>query len=287
MGYRFGGSVLSRSRDVVSFSPKRWNRWLAILWQMSVILFLDQIYEIGRGLIPADPQRALTNAADIIHWENTYHIFMEPSIQHFWLGQAHSVAWFQITPHALIDFLNLFYLYAHFLGTSIFLIWLYLRRRDAFGFVRDVLFTTTAIALVIYIVFPTAPPRLVPARLMVGVPYRFQDILALWLNPHEQGISSAYNPYAAMPSLHFAWALVVGVTLAVVGRRLALRVLGPMYVCVMLATIVITANHFILDAVGSVIVVSAATALVWLMQGFARGRNPLGQNLLARMTSAL
>jgi hypothetical protein len=251
-----------------------WDRWLAILWQLSLILFLDQLYEVGRSLIPSHPERAMGNAVRIIRWEEGHKLFREPSIQHFWLSD-HTLGWFQLSPRVVIDVLNFYYLYGHFLGTAVFLIWLYFRRQSAFRFVRDLIFVSTGIAFVIYIVFPTAPPRLVPAHtlfLLAGIRFQFVDTLGPWVNSHGQAMQDAYNPYAAMPSLHFVWALIVGSTLAVAGRRPLLRLLGPLYTTLMLATIVISANHFILDAVGSVIVVAIAATGLWLVEGVASGR---------------
>jgi hypothetical protein len=255
------------------------DRWRAVLWHLSVILCLDQVYEVGRGLIPQHPDRALRNAARIIHWEQSHHIFREPSIQHFWLGHGLSLGWLQIQQSEVVRFVNMYYLYAHFLGTAAFLIWLYFCRRSAFRFVRDVIFTSTGLALIIYIIYPTAPPRLVHH-------YGFVDTLTMWLNTH-QSVVGAYNPYAAMPSLHFVWAFIVGATLATVGRSLLLRVIGPLYTLLMLATIVISANHYILDAVGSVVVVLVATAGVWLADGLASGRLSPPAFLDHRLRSAL
>ncbi len=266
-------------RQVFARTPVTlWDTWLAILWQASFILCLDQLYEVGRGLIPSRPHKAMDNALRIIHWENSHQIFREPSIQRYWLGNPHFLGWWQIPRGWIIDGLNMYYLYAHFLGTALFLIWLYFRRRTAFRFVRDIIFTSTAISFIIFIVFPTAPPRLVPHQLLVGVPdrFRFVDTLTLWLDPRLQKMQVGYNPYAAMPSLHFVWALIVGITLFLVGRNLAVRLLGPLYVAMMLATILISANHYILDAVGSVVVVAVATTLVWLVDSVASGRLRLG-----------
>ncbi|GAC1431667.1 MAG: hypothetical protein NVSMB65_05170 [Chloroflexota bacterium] len=252
---------------------------MAALWQLSVILCLDQVYEVGRALIPRHPDRAMHNAARVIHWESRLKIFHESSIQHFWLS-PHSVGWLQIPPRLIINAVNLYYLYGHFLGTAVFLTWLYLFRRTAFVFVRDVLFASTGMALIIYILFPLAPPRLVPRQ-------GFTDVLAVWLKSHVQGVQAAFNPYAAMPSLHFVWALIVGATLAIVGRHIVLRVLGPVYTALMLATIVISANHFILDAVGSVVVVAVATTGVWLVTSLASGRLQPDQPWRARLPSPL
>jgi hypothetical protein len=93
--------------------------------------------------------------------------------------------------------------------------------------------------------------------------YHIQDTLAPILNYKLQQTQIGYNPYAAMPSLHFAWALILGVTLVLLGRHV-LRLVGLLYPVMMLATILISGNHLLLDAAGSVIVVTVAvlTALV-------------------------
>jgi small-conductance mechanosensitive channel len=123
---------------------------------------------------------------------------------------------------------------------------------------------TTALALAIYILFPMMPPRLRCDQMQVPEGCHVVDTLATMLTDQGRQGQVGYNPYAAMPSLHFAWArkellVNVGVTLLRVGRRRLLRVAGLLYVIVMLVTILVAGTHLLLDAAGSLIVVTSAT----------------------------
>lgn len=236
--------------------------WVDALWQLGLILFLFQIYEIGRGLIPISAQVARKDARQIMAWEQRFHLFDEQKVQTYLITRTHHVAGLQITPQMAIDFLNTFYLYAHFLGTASFLIWFYLFRRRFFNALRDTLFLATSIALVVFIVYPTAPPRMF---------HGFVDILAPLLDPRLQEMQLGYNPYAAMPSLHFIWALVVGGGLVMYGQRFLLRCMGVLYVLLMLTTIIGSANHYFLDCIASVIVVSASAGVVAALRSLRGG----------------
>ena len=114
--------------------------------------------------------------------------------------------------------------------------------------------------------------------------YHVVDTLATMLTDQGRQGQFGYNPYAAMPSLHFAWALIVGGTLLRVGRRRLLRVAGLLYPIVMLVTILVSGNHLLLDAAGSLVVVTSATGATALARRGAlipwRGGNkPAGRGV--------
>jgi hypothetical protein len=235
-----------------------------------IIFVLEKVYEFGRGLVPRQQVLALHNGLSVVQLEQSWHIFDEWHLQAIvfrhkqWL-----IGPLTINRDQVISLINHFYLYSHFLGTLFFLVWVFLFRHRFFGLVRDIIFITTGLALVVYIAFPMMPPRLMGPALHLPHGYRFIDTLAPILNYKLQQAQIGYNPYAAMPSLHFAWALILGVTLALIGGRLPLRIFGALYPLMMLATIVISGNHLWLDAVGSVIVVTIATlaAGLWHLRG--------------------
>jgi hypothetical protein len=234
------------------------TRVLGLIWQLAIIYILDKAYEATRGIIPHQENIALRHALAVVGIEKSWHIFDEWWVQAvvFRHAQWHFGP-LTIDRGAIISLVNHFYLYSHFVGTPAFLVWLYLFRRKHFRFVRDVIVITTSLALVIYIVFPMMPPRLMGAYLDLPHHYHIQDTLAPILNYKLQQAQIGYNPYAAMPSLHFAWALILGVTLVLLGRHV-LRLVGLLYPVMMLATILISGNHLLLDAAGSVIVVTVA-----------------------------
>ena len=106
----------------------------------------------------------------------------------------------------LIDFANLLYMNSHFVITTAFLVWLYLFRNDSFYFVRNMFMVAMALALVGYTLFPTAPPRLFPE-------YGFVDTITDFSSVnHDSALVKIFvNPYAAVPSMHIAFALMIGV----------------------------------------------------------------------------
>jgi hypothetical protein len=147
--------------------------------------------------------------------------------------------------------LGLAYLLLHFAGTTAALVWLHRRHPDRFPLVRTTVVAATALALVGYVLYPAAPPRLADLG--------FSDTVttSAGLNLSSDLLGALYNPFAAVPSLHFGYALIVGVTLATLASSRIVRVAGALYPLGMLLVIVATGNHFVFDAVmGAVVVVA-------------------------------
>ncbi len=111
-----------------------------------------------------------------------------------------------------------------------------------------------------YVLFPAAPPRL------AGQGFSDTVTTSTGLNLSSDVLGALYNPFAAVPSLHFGYALIVGVAIAAIARNRVVRVLGALYPVLMLLIIVATGNHFVFDAaLGAVVVVAGwlvALALV-------------------------
>ena len=144
------------------------------------------------------------------------------------------------------------YMSLHFGATSAALIWVHRSHRERFALVRTTLVVSTAISLAIYVLYPAAPPRL------AGMGFADTVTDKAGINLSSDALGSLYNPFAAVPSLHFGYALLVGVTVAVLARRRWVRWIGAAYPPFMLFTIVATGNHFIFDAVAGGIVVVVA-----------------------------
>src|SRR5204863_5668914 len=123
--------------------------------------------------------------------------------------------------------LGIAYLPLHFAGTTAFLVWLYRRHREHFALVRNTLIAATGIALTLYVVFPVAPPRLAALGFVDTVSRHTK------VNLSSDVLGSFYNPFAAVPSLHFGYALLVGVTTAAIARRPVVRALALAYPLVM------------------------------------------------------
>lgn len=249
------------------------RRWLSFFLNLAIIFALYELYDFSRGLIPRNGGLAIEHADAVWSWEVAHGLFVEPAWQQFWLTRVHLLGWLRLTPQRVTDFLNTGYLYVHFIGTIAFLVWLYFFRRQLFPLVRNLFFVTTALALAIYILYPLAPPRLTPNLLYDNRHYTFIDTVRQVIDPKYQTTQIGYNPYAAMPSLHFAWALIIGVTLLCTLRFWPLRLLGACYPLFMLSVIVISGNHYFADCLGSIAVLAVAAGLVYAWMRW-RGQLP-------------
>jgi hypothetical protein len=225
-------------------------------WTFEVALFALAlvVYQASRALVVGEPSTAFENAAGIISWEKSSGIFVETSIQDWVLNHIH-----------LAEALNYFYMYAHWTITPLFFIWLYRRRQRVYPYVRNAFLAANGIALVVFMVYPVAPPRLVGDG-FVDTLHKVSDI-----DLHGGVFSGWFNPHAAVPSMHFGYALMIGIVGLVLLRSWPLRLLAVAYPVLVFVTITGTANHYVLDAVAGGIVVVVGFAGVWALMA-ARGR---------------
>ncbi len=232
--------AMRRVRDVAS-------RHYGLL-QIAVVVAAIESYELARHVMDPDWPQALGHAQRIVHWERLLGINWEHGLQS---------AFLQIPD--VVKAMNVFYFVGHFVLTSVFFFWLYHRSRPGFRLWRNGFLTATAIALVIHWRFPTAPPRLADIGL--------QDTLRTLSNIDigSPTSSSFSNPVAAVPSLHAGWALGVGIGLVVFARPVIWRILGVLYPLAVALTIVVTGNHFILDALIGYVVMGIGFAVAWIV----------------------
>jgi len=206
----------------------------------ATLVALYGVYELIRGGGNATLSAARSHTDSIVSFERHLHVFDEQSLQ----NAAHAVP-------ALPSVLGVAYVVLHFVGTTAFIVWMYRRHRDHFAFVRNTLIASTAIGLAIYVLYPAAPPRL------AGLGFVDTVTNGAHLNLSSNLLGSVYNPYAAVPSLHFGYALIVGVGIAAYATRRSVRIAGALYPAVMLMVIVATGNHFFFDAAAGAVVVGA------------------------------
>lgn len=218
-------------------------------WQLGFLLGLEQAYEFTRGRIPYTEESAFLHAYRLLDLEWEHGFFVEQRIQAFFLHF-----------HLLMTGIDLFYVVGHVGVTIGVLIWIYVKHRDWYPFARNLIVLTTAIALISFYVYPTAPPRLLPN-------YGFVDpaVSSHLVNAGEaQPSSYTYNPYAAMPSLHVGYALVVAWSAFLADRRLWIRLLAALYPVTMGAVVIISGNHWLLDVAGAAVTVAAAQCILLL-----------------------
>ncbi len=221
--------------------------------QFGLFFLAYQGYQVVRGITDSGSIDAYVNAHHVMNIESSLGLFFEPGFQSTLIEH---------TPW-LIDAANFMYLNSHFVVTTGFLAWLYLRRNDHFYFVRNMFMVAMGLALVGYMLFPTAPPRLFPSE-------GFTDTISAFTGvaQDDQTASLLLNKYAAVPSMHIAFSMMVGLTAASLVRHRIPRVIWRLYPLVVFFVIVATANHYWFDAAAGALVACtaavAATALAKL-----------------------
>jgi hypothetical protein len=221
-----------------------------VVRQVALFLVAYGAYRIVRGMIddPNGAALAFEHGRQLISLERALGLFVEPGVQTF-AGRV---------PGAL-DVSSWLYLNAQTSVTLGALVYLYVFHNDNFYFVRNTVMVAMGIALFGYILYPTAPPRFFPE-------WGFLDSVSDFAGvDHADGINALFNPYAAVPSMHVCFALLIGIPLSSLSQRRAARWFWGMYPLLVTFVIVATANHFIADAfLGAVTAGLAAYAANWL-----------------------
>jgi membrane-associated phospholipid phosphatase len=225
--------------------------WMDLVRQVALFAAAYLGYRLVRGLVEGDANAAFAHARELISFERTLHLFVEPSVQAWGSGSR-----------VLMDFSSWLYVNAQTTVTVSALVYLYVRHNRNFYFVRNMFMIAMAIALVGYTVFPTAPPRFMPEW---GFIDSVSDFTGVHVSHASASMSALFNPYAAVPSMHVAFALMIGWPLARLVRHRAARVLWLVYPFLMAFVIVVTANHFIVDALlGALTAGLSAYGALWL-----------------------
>jgi membrane-associated phospholipid phosphatase len=219
--------------------------WKDFALQLALFMVVNIIYEVTRGLSDGDIVSAFGHARDLVSAERTLGIFSELDVQRFALDH-----------HWALTVANLTYFHAHFAVTVAFLLWAYLRRNEHYTFLRNVVFVSDAIALVGYIAFPTAPPRMLSDLGFIDTLERFASV------NHGSGlIAELANPFAAVPSVHTCYATIFATAGVLLVRRRPFKVAWALYPVLIVFSIVATGNHFYLDAVAGFTVAVTALAI--------------------------
>ncbi|MDK9494226.1 phosphatase PAP2 family protein [Streptomyces katrae] len=217
-----------------------------LIRELLLVAGLFAAYKAGRTLSTGRTDEAFRNAGRVWDAERALHLPGEGAVQRLLL---HS--------DALVHTANTYYAAVHFPATALFLVWLYLRRPAHYLWTRRVLAVLTAAALVLHLSFPLAPPRMLDAARLVDT--------AQVYGPSVYGAApetdTMANQFAAMPSLHFGWALMLalGMIAATRSRWRALWLLHPLAT---LLVVVGTANHYWVDAAVATLLLGTALLLV-------------------------
>ncbi|WP_240670366.1 phosphatase PAP2 family protein [Actinoplanes solisilvae] len=214
------------------------------LRELVLVAALFLAYKMGRLLVDGHTAEAVTNASAVWNFERALHLPNEAGLQ---AGLLHHEFWVRAA--------NCFYAYVHFPATAVALIWMYVRKPDTYLWMRRTLATLTAFALVIHALYPLAPPRMLTWAGLVDTGRLLGP--SVYGSPDTDTLS---NQYAAMPSLHVGWAIVVALALATTtaGWRRWLWLAHP---ALTLIVVVVTGNHYWVDALA----VMALLAVVHLL----------------------
>jgi PAP2 superfamily len=250
------GTLRRRIDAIGEWLPKGWGDFLR---QLALFIAFDISYEATRGFSDGARTVAIRHAEDVVSAEKTLGIFREQAVQR----------WAMDAPGFVLEVANWTYLQCQFTITFGFLLWVYLWRNDAWSYLRNTVIIGFSLGIVGYLSYPCAPPRLLPHSLGYG----FVDTLKTGSASAQGGLVSALaNPYAAMPSLHTATSLLVGSSGVLLCRNPLMKAVWALYPGLVVFSIVATANHFLLDAIGGACVFLVATCVSLTLSWFLRGR---------------
>jgi hypothetical protein len=253
----------------------QWLVALAIAGALAIFnaVLLIKTMDLSSALsvfVPGTRNLAMLHGESVFDLEERLHIAIEPALQQRVLQGLQ-------TPLGTLSGATLHawavWVYTHAFPTWLFaaLIWSYLFKRKDFGVLRDLTIIAGFLVVLTYHFFPSAPPRFV----LTGAPYNLQD----WT--HHGSAASAtlasvagFNPFAAFPSVHVLWALIPMVCLVYGCRHVWVWLAAALFPATMFLTVVVTGNHYVLDAAGSVGILALSNTLARGMAWFWR-RLPL------------
>ena len=210
--------------------------------QFAILLACYAAYDVARVFVRGREAVAMSNALAIMNAEKALHVYVEPFIQ----TMASHV-------HVLVLFMDWFYSSVHIPATILVLVWIYLYRNETWGFFRNVFLTMNVLAITIFATVPVAPPRLVPTSGVVDTLFLYSS------SSYRSGVMSfVTNQFAALPSLHIGYALFLTLAIYLLTTNRLARVLAAVYPVVVLGAIIITGNHYWVDAVVGAMVLGVA-----------------------------
>ncbi|MBV8979699.1 MAG: phosphatase PAP2 family protein [Acidimicrobiia bacterium] len=242
-------AVLEVSVEAPPVAPVAAPRWkLAGAVEIAVVVAFYEWYSVVRHWVAGSTGAAQRNAMHVVAWERTLGIFNEATVQAAALGHP-----------AVMRAAATYYGSAHFVVPAVALAVLYRRDRERYFTWRNALAWTSVLAVAAFALFPTMPPRLLPAA------FHFTNVTTSGVD--RAFVPNLYNGFAAMPSLHAAFATWSLCALWPVLRSKWTRGLLVTHVALIMAVVLVTANHYYLDLVGGVAVMAAGVLV-------ARRRTP-------------
>lgn len=206
---------------------------------------------------PVNLAVALRHAHTVYAIERLLHLAIEPALQN---GISHGIA----TPLGVLSGAMLrqwaVWLYINAVPSWLFaaLTWCYLFRRERFAWLRDLTIVSAFLSVACYRLYPVAPPRFA----LEAAPYHMQDWTYGGTSVDSRILHLlGFNPYAAFPSVHLLWALIPTLCLLVGSRPFWMWFVAPIFSVVMMLTVIVTGNHYIIDCMGAVAVLAVSTLI--------------------------
>jgi len=207
--------------------------WADFGRQIGILVGVDLAYTMVRGLADGERYVAMAHGWQVIQFEKSVGAFFEPGLQALFLPSQ-----------TIVDLANQVYLNAQFSIAIGFLLWLYFFRNESYYFVRNMFVVAMGLALVGYTLFPTAPPRMFPELGFVDTINAFSGV------NHDSAIARSFiNPYAAIPSMHCAFAMMIGSSGFMVCRSWLAKGFWATWPLLVAWVTIVTANHYWVDAV--------------------------------------
>lgn len=218
---------------------------LRLLLEAVILVFAYLAYEAVRRLVAPNSHEAFGHAFNIIQFEQQLGIFFEPALQSYIVDH-----------HWLVTLFNWVYVWGYLPVISASALYLYIAHHSFYTRYRNAFLLSGAVGLIIFATLPVAPPRMLPE-------FGFVDTVHLNSAVYQsfEG-SELINEFAAVPSFHFGWILLVGMAVYQTTRNFALRAFAITMPILMLLAIIFTANHYVIDAViGGAVVLLALGAV--------------------------
>ena len=234
-------AVVARLTSKRMLSPRRARFVSAAAFETAVVCGLFALWQVANAATHHAHAGGVAHGQSVWNLERTLHVPSETSFQHLVIGHA----W-------LVRAANYYYATAHLTGMVVFLVWLWLRHRDHYPHWRNIVALFTGMALLIEMI-PVAPPRLIGNTGLV-------DTAALYGQSVYVFAGDLADQYAALPSIHVGWALLIGIAMWRTGGRVAGAV-GIAHAVLTIAVVVLTANHYWFDAVTAAVVLAIAASI--------------------------
>ena len=242
-----------------------------VVSQVVLFVLFALAYFAIRGLTESGQAQAFRNAERLIEFEQSVGIYWEEQLQSLIIDHD-----------LLVDMANWAYIWFHWPAITIAGIYLAATSRHRYAVIRNAIFISGAIGLIIFATFPVAPPRLAVDGLVDTITARSNSYRVL--QP-----PSLTNQYAALPSLHFGWNLLIGIGLFWSSKHLLVRIVAVFLPSAVFVAVILTANHYIIDPIvggalalfGLAVAVSGPGLLTRIFPGLVHQRAQAAQEVAA------